>query len=228
MTDVLLLAAMPEETAPVLAGHETVELDVPHGKAWRLEHDGRSVVLVTCGIGLVNSAAATALAIAEHQPRVVISLGSAGGLGASVLPGDIIVGRSYRYADADATAFGYEYGQIPSMPTSYPGGEQLISLVEADHSDASVHVGEIISGNSFVAGEITPVLRERFPEALAADMESTAIAQVAWSRGIPFVCVRAISDLCGPSAGDDFRGSIDDVAERSAAAVWRLVEKLPA
>lgn len=226
MTEVLLLAAMAEETQPVLAGHEYRELEVRHGRAWRFDHQGADVTLVTCGIGLVNSAVATALAIETYRPDVVISVGSAGGLGEQVRRGDIIVGSSYRYSDADATAFGYEYGQIPSMPATFPGDERLVELVRADRSDESVHVGEIVSGNSFVAGDVTPVVRERFPEALAADMESTAIAQVAWGSKVPFVCVRSISDLCGPSAGEDFKENIADVAERAAAAVWRLVERL--
>lgn len=224
MTQVLLLAAMAEETAPVLAGRVADELEP--GRVWTAEQDGTTVTLVTCGIGLVNSAAATAVAIERYRPDVIISLGSAGGLGKDVRVGDIIVGRSYRYADADATAFGYEYGQIPSMPASYPGDERLLSLVAEDHVDGAVHIGDIVSGNSFVAGELALQLRERYPEALAADMESTAIAQVAWAAKVPFVCVRSISDLCTPQAGSDFKGNIDDVAARSAAAVWRLVGKL--
>ncbi|MGO4958024.1 5'-methylthioadenosine/adenosylhomocysteine nucleosidase [Luteococcus sp. Sow4_B9] len=224
MTHVLLLAAMAEETTPVLAGRESVEVET--GRVWRAEQGDTTVTLVTCGIGLVNSAAATAVAISQLRPDYVISLGSAGGLGADVRVGDIIVGRSYRYADADATAFGYEYGQIPSMPATFPGDERLLELVADDHTDGTVHIGDIVSGNSFVAGDLAHMLRKRFPQAMAADMESTAIAQVAWQAKVPFVCVRSISDLCTPQAGSDFKGNIDDVAARSAAAVWRLVEKL--
>ncbi|MEL4358575.1 MULTISPECIES: 5'-methylthioadenosine/S-adenosylhomocysteine nucleosidase [unclassified Luteococcus] len=227
MSDVLLLAAMAEETRPVLHGREATELNVRRGRAWRLESDGLVVTVVTCGIGLVNSAAATALAIETYQPKYVISLGSAGGLGVDVRVGDIIVGDSYRYADADSRIFGYELGQIPTMPRTYPGDPGLLGLVRADGSDATVHVGEIVSGNSFVAGELAPVVRERFPEALAADMESTAIAQVAWGAKVPFLCVRSISDLCTPNADDEFKGNIDDVAQRSADAVWRLIARLP-
>lgn len=224
MTHILLLAAMAEETVPVIAGRSFDAVE--EGRVWRAVDGERTVTLVTCGIGLVNSAAATAVAIERHRPDVIVSLGSAGGLGKDVRVGDIIVGRSYRYADADATAFGYEYGQIPSMPVSFPGDERLLGLMQADDSDATVHLGEIVSGNSFVAGELTHTLRERFPEALAADMESTAIAQVAWAAKLPFVCVRSISDLCAPEAGQDFKGNIEDVAARSAAAVWRLVAQL--
>ena len=106
MTHILLLAAMAEETAPVIAGRSFDAVE--EGRVWRAVDGERTVTLVTCGIGLVNSAAATAVAIERHRPDVIVSLGSAGGLGKDVRVGDIIVGRSYRYADADATAFGYE------------------------------------------------------------------------------------------------------------------------
>ena len=226
MSDVLLLAAMAEESRPVLAGRDYTELNVRRGRAWRLEAADKVVTLVTCGIGLVNAAVSTALAIETHQPRAVVSIGSAGGLGADVRVGDIIVGDSYRYADADSTAFGYEFGQIPSMPLAYAGHPHLLDLVRADEADDTVHVGEIVSGNSFIDARLAPTVQQRFPRALAADMESTAIAQVAQGYKLPFVCVRSISDLCGPSAATDFRGAVETVAERSAAAVWRLVAQL--
>ena len=226
MSDVLLLAAMAEESRPVLAGRDYTELNVRRGRAWRLEAADQVVTLVTCGIGLVNADVSTALAIETHQPRAVVSIGSAGGLGADVRVGDIIVGDSYRYADADSTAFGYEFGQIPSMPLAYAGDPHLLDLVRADEADDTVHVGEIVSGNSFIDARLAPTVQQRFPRALAADMESTAIAQVAQGYKLPFVCVRSISDLCGPSAATDFRGAVETVAERSAAAVWRLVAQL--
>lgn len=227
MSDVLVLAAMAEEARPFLAGHDdATELEVRSGRAWRLERGRHVVTLVTTGIGLVNAAVATALAVERYQPRSVLSIGSAGGLGEDVRVGDIVVGSSYRYADADATAFGYEIGQIPSMPASYAGDPRLLELMRTDASDHTVRLGEIVSGNSFVAGGLTPVVRRRFPAALAADMESTAIAQVASRYRLPFVCVRAISDLCGPSAGEDFTTALDTVAQRSADAVWRLVDRL--
>ena len=54
------------------------------------------------------------------SPRVLVSAGSAGGLGVGVRVGDVVVGSSYVLADADARAFGYVLGQVPGMPASYP------------------------------------------------------------------------------------------------------------
>ena len=39
-----------------------------------------------------------------------------------------------------------------------------------------------------------------YPDALAVDMESAAIAQVCYLKNVPFICMRVISDTPG---GDD-------------------------
>ncbi|QUJ07864.1 5'-methylthioadenosine/S-adenosylhomocysteine nucleosidase [Salmonella enterica subsp. enterica] len=49
------------------------------------------------------------------MPDVIINTGSAGGL-ASTLKVAYIVFHEARYHDADVTAFGYEYGQLPGCP----------------------------------------------------------------------------------------------------------------
>ena len=51
----------------------------------------------------MNSAVSAALAIRDHDPKAVISIGSAGGLGADVRVGDIIVGAN-RFPETGSTA----------------------------------------------------------------------------------------------------------------------------
>ena len=70
-------------------------------------------------------------------------------------------------------------------------------------------------------------MRERFPGALGADMETTATARTAASLGVPFVALRAVSDLCGPAADQQFHMELDIVARISAQAVTELLDGLP-
>lgn len=52
---------------------------------------------------------------------MIINTGSAGGLASTLKVGDIVVSDETRYHDADVTAFGYEYGQLPAaLPVSKP------------------------------------------------------------------------------------------------------------
>lgn len=225
--EVVVIAAMKEEAAPFLDA-SAEKIDFPVGEAWKLKIEHTDAVLVQSGIGLVNCAIATAHAIAQFSPQAILSTGSAGGLAQGLYIGDVVVGKSYVYSDADATAFGYTPGQIPGMPENYDAPEELVEAARAARGDDQrVLAGRIVSGNTFVDGRTLDYVRSTFPGALAADMESAAIAQTAHVHGIPFVSVRAISDLCGPNAGEDFSMSIEEVSQRAAGVVRRVVGGLP-
>ena len=228
---VLVLVAMAQEAAPFLAAAGTPAADgvrVGPATVHRLTLAGRPVVLALSGIGLVNAAASATAVITATRPRAVISAGSAGGLAPGVHVGDVVVGSGYRFTDADATAFGYAPGQVPGMPVSYGADAALLDAAPSGEGlGLEVRVGEMVAGDSFVtAANVTPV-RERFPAALSADMETTALAQVAHLFALPFVSVRGVSDLCGPAGADDHLTHVDDAAERSARVVLALLERLP-
>lgn len=225
VSDVVILVAMPDEAAPFLAAADSVGESVELGRAVhrRVLLDGRAVLLVETGIGLVNAAGAATSAILSgpQLPEIVISAGSAGGVGAEVRVGDVVVGTEYVNTDADARAFGYALGQSPGMPERYVGAEPLVAAAASEQH--AVHRGLIVSGDTFVDAERVFRVRDGFPGALATDMESLAIAQTCHVFGVPFVSVRGISDLCGPAGADDFLTHVDDAAERSAAVIRTLL-----
>lgn len=186
------------------------------------------LLLVRSKIGLVNAATALSVALsAVTNPRAVVSAGTAGGLRADIEVGDLAVGTDYTYTDADATAFGYEYGQVPGMPPRYSADA---SLIEKARQTATSYSGEgtplfgtMLAGGSFVTAHNVKDTRELFPQALSTDMETTALAQICGSRALPFIAVRGISDLCGPAADQDFHMDAPIVAERSAQFVLALL-----
>jgi adenosylhomocysteine nucleosidase len=239
--DAVVLVAMPDEEAPFLASATSVGDPVTIGLAIHrpIEIEGRRVLLVRTGIGLVNAAGAATSAILATQPAdggegpIVISAGTAGGVGEWVRVGDVVVGTEYINIDADARAFGYVLGQVPRMPASYSGsGIALEAFAASDHvnlvAPSTVHFGLIASSYSFVTPERAESIRAALPGTLATDMESVAVAQTSYVHGRGFLSVRAVSDLCGPVAHTDFATHVDDAAERSARAVLALLRNLPA
>ncbi len=232
---VVVFAAMVEEAAPFVAAAEVAGEPTRIGPAEvrELVLAGRPVVLARTGIGLVNAAASAAAVLAATGATAAVSAGTAGGL-AGTHVGDVVVGTVYRYTDADATAFGYAPGQVPGMPEHYGTGADLAAAlttltggaVTAQVAGLTVRVGEMLAGDSFVTAANVDPVRARFPDALSADMETTALAQVAHLFGVPFVSVRGVSDLCGPAGADDHLTHVDDAAERSARVVIALLEGL--
>lgn len=65
-------------------------------------------------------------------------------------------------------------------------------------------------------------------QAEVLDMESAAVAQVAWSNQIPFIAFRSVSDLAGGGAGQNEMGTFMDLAsENSVRVVSRFIEAMP-
>src|SRR5690625_572974 len=234
----VVLAAMPEEAAPLtarLTGPRTLPVPLAGAAAERGHLGGTEAVVVTTGIGIAAATAAAIWAILEHWPRAVVAAGSCGGLAADVEVGTLIVGDSFTWSLADATAFGYAPGQVPGGPerhladTSWVGrAEQAARSADAAGDGHGVRRGLMLSGDAFVTASIAEPMRERFPGALSADMETTAGARTAEALGTPFVALRAVSDLCGPAAGQQFHLEIDLVAEISARAVEEFAGALAA
>jgi adenosylhomocysteine nucleosidase len=220
--DAVIVTAMADESAPFVDRADFVGevSQVGHALHRLLSFEGRGVLLVQCGIGLVNSATAAAVAISATSTRVVISAGSAGGVGEDVRVGDVVVGSTYIYSGADARAFGYALGQVPGMPETYTGDQDLLdAALGADIPDLRVLAGTMISGDAFIDASTVDSIRTAFPGALSTDMESAALAHTSHLYGVPFLSVRGISDLCGPAAGADFLTHVDDAAERSVRVV---------
>ncbi len=183
--------------------------------------DGHDVLLVKSGIGLANSASATARALTLVDTPIVIAAGTTGGLAADINVSNIAAGTSTIYSQADATAFGYAMGQVPQMPEDYRSSDETVARVALlAKSDAlTVMTGRVLSSDSFITAPIAQPMREKFPDAIGADMETCAMAEVAWSSGVDWVSLRAVSDLCGPAADQDFHMDSEKAADISALAV---------
>lgn len=158
---------------------------------------GKDVILLKSGIGKVSAAVGTTLLLSKFQPDVVINTGSAGAFDPTLNLGDVVISSEVRYHDADATAFGYELGQIPQQPAAFHSDEALMSLAEQALTEETHAVrGLICTADTFVHTDAhLSHIRTHFPDTVAAEMEAAAIAQVCKQFGTPFVVVRAISDV---------------------------------
>lgn len=218
----IILTAMPEEAEPFLQAAKAKGTEPQSissfgtSSAWLLPLTTPPIALIRTGIGQSATASALGWALSAFQAPVVFSAGSAGGLGVDVNVGEVVVGKEYRYGTADATAFDYEPGQIPGQPPAFTAPPEIAETIKGRH-------GLMLSGDSFITAANVGEMRERFPDALTADMESTAAAQVCHAAGVPFVSVRGISDLCGPRADQEFHMALDVVAGRSATAVLAAI-----
>lgn len=195
---------------------------------WCGELQGQSVVLGLSRIGKVAAATTTAVLIESFGVGRVVFTGVAGGVGADVQVGDVVVGSSFVQHDMDASPLFPRY-EIPLTGQAVFLGDAALTaqLRQASQSAlrstlvagyrAQVHLGLIASGDRFVNGAAeSSVLVEALQSAgylpLAVEMEGAAVAQVCADYGIPFAAVRTISDRADDSAHVEFPHFVTTVA----------------
>jgi adenosylhomocysteine nucleosidase len=190
---------------------------------------GKRVVLLKSGIGKVNAAMATTIMHERFKPSHVINTGSAGGFHEELEIGDIVISTEVVHHDVDATAFDYEYGQVPGMPSVYKADIDLIKKVTAalKQMELSYKKGLIATGDSFMENnERVRIVKQKFSGLLAAEMEASAIAQVCYQYNIPFVIIRALSDIAGKSSSVSFEAFLEKAAKNAANLIITMIKDM--
>ncbi|MDF3054145.1 MAG: 5-methylthioadenosine nucleosidase : S-adenosylhomocysteine nucleosidase [Gammaproteobacteria bacterium] len=187
----------------------------------------KPVVLCQSGVGKVNAAICTTLLIEVFSCGVIINTGAAAGLSSDMATGDVVVSDSVMHHDVDVTAFGYELGQVPGMPLAYEADKALIDIMRHfsdPHFTHHMHIGSVIAADAFVCN--TTFVKDKFPIAIALDMESNGIAQTCHRFSIPFIVIRSISDDGGEEAKTTHEMFLQIAGENSAMLARFLVGKL--
>ncbi|MFE0622559.1 5'-methylthioadenosine/S-adenosylhomocysteine nucleosidase [Priestia aryabhattai] len=191
---------------------------------------GVEVVLLKSGIGKVNAALSTAILLEKFKPDYVINTGSAGGFHPELNVGDAVISTEVRHHDVDVTVFNYEYGQVPNLPAAFKADEKLVRLAEKsalEVTDMKIVKGLIATGDSFMNDPVrVEFVRSKFPDLYAAEMEAAAVAQVCYQFGVPFVILRALSDIAGKESNVSFEQFLEKAAVNSTKLVLNFITKL--
>lgn len=183
------------------------------------------VMVMQCGIGKVNAAMGALMLVNHFAPNFVINSGVAGGADKSVNVMDVVAGEKVAYHDVWCGPES-ELGRVQGLPLYFEGSSKLLELLpESD----DIHKGLICSGDQFIdtMDEVNRI-KGNFPEALAVDMESGAIAQVCYQCSVPFLALRVISDSPGASH-DNTRQYLDfwtDAPRETFKLVKDIITKL--
>jgi adenosylhomocysteine nucleosidase len=248
-----IMSAMHEELAAVLAAMPDAQRVSVAGRDFGVGHwQGHAVVAVLSRIGKVAASTTATVLLERFGVDTVVFTGVAGGLGAGVRVGDVVVADSFVQHDLDVSPLFPRYevplygrsrfdvdaallGQLTQASASVlANAAQHLgagTLAEFHVHAPRVHQGLVISGDRFVSTSAeSQLLRQALPGALAVEMEGAAVAQVCHDYGKPFAAVRTISDRADDAAHADFRRFIREVASRYSLAIvsqW-LSQRSPA
>ena len=185
-----------------------------------------TLILMPCGIGKVNAAVGASALIRRYKPDCVVSTGCAGGIDEALSVMDVVVSTQTVYHDVSIP--GCEYGQVQGLPARFRSEEQLVEAALSLHL-STIHAGLICTGDQFITDRAQlDHIKGQFPEALAVDMESAAIAQTCHLLQTPFVSFRILSDT--PGADEHIQQYLnfwDEMADRSFDVTRRFLAALP-
>lgn len=221
-----IIVAMEKELQQLLALLTDTKEETIHGKTFYTGKlsDEKELVIQQCGIGKVNAAIGTVEMINCYAPDCIVSSGVAGGATTLVPRLHIVASTEVVYHDVYCFSDN-AYGQIQGMPERFPADKRLVDIASQIEN---VNPGLIASGDWFVdtkgkAGEIL----DHFPESLAIDMESGAIAQTCHVYNVPFISFRIISDIpLASEKGEQYFDFWDRIAEGSFKALSTFLERI--
>ena len=211
-----IIIAMEKELAPFIRGKEVEERCVGGKTFYSFTMNDARCVVVQSGIGKVNAAYATTMLIREFMPDFIVSTGISGGLGRCELL-ELVTAKDVVQHDVDTTALGDEPGFVSTVNKVYFEADKTLTQKFVELTNA--RVVRFACGDRFVADTQTRDFIVGTFDASACDMESGAIAQVAFCAQVPFVAVRCISDGAGEGAEMSFEKLTDIASEKLAKAV---------
>lgn len=179
---------------PLLAEPRTTVID---GITFYLGDAGNnSLIIMKSGIGKVNAALATMQLIRQFAPDLVINTGVAGGTGSDAKILDVVVGERIAYHDVWCGPETLE-GQAAQCPLYFVSDSKVTALPVL-HGNPHIRHGLIASGDIFVSDPaVVAHIKKMYPDVLAVDMESAAIAHTCFLLNTPFFCLRVVSDTPG-------------------------------
>jgi adenosylhomocysteine nucleosidase len=236
-----VICAIPQEWAylrSVLSGAEREQIAQTTFDAGEL--GAHRVVLAATGMGKVNTGLVATLLADRFHCHTIIFTGVAGGLDSRLHIGDIVIADRVVQHDfgviEDERLTPYQPGHVPFInPTErfgYPAEPELIDRVKRRLEGFALPGLPPAAGGTGAPPRIaygTILTGARLHAdfgALAIEMEGGALAQVCEAFGIPWLVIRALSDLAGTDSGVDFNIFVEQVAISSARVLLHLLPTL--
>lgn len=188
-----IMGAMPDEVDQLCARLSNVHIELYGGVEYHLGMLGNKQVVVCCaGMGKANAAATTQVLITKFGAQRIIFSGIAGNMTSKIGIGDVVVGKTVVYHDAQDDMI----SQSAPFTATYSGDETLVNAAMEACKTVGVTAiaGKIATGDQFVGDSATKnaIANKVAPDCV--EMEGAAVSQIAAKNQIPCVILRAMSD----------------------------------
>ena len=191
---ILILGALREEINQIRR-RMTVkdQFKAGHADVWSGNWEGANIVLARTGMGKNCALSAFDEILKTVRPSLVLSIGYAGGLGFKLKIGDLVIPDSIIELSSNNS---YVNKHAVSQ-------QQLVLLEKLDFpKNILIHRGTLITVNQVICDSVVKKELGSLYNALAVDMETSALIAHATQKKIPFISIRSISDTVDQSLVD--------------------------
>ena len=223
-----IMGAMPDEVDQLCARLENVTVE-PYGgvEYHKGTLAGKQVVVCCAGMGKANAAATTQVLITKFGAQRIIFSGIAGNMTAKIGIGDVVVGKTVIYHDAQDDMI----TQSAPFTAEYPGDEEMVKAAMAACEEVGVKAiaGKIATGDQFVGDSATKNAIAAKVNPDCVEMEGAAVAQIAAKNNVPCVVLRAMSDNADEAGHEVLvvkKFSISEYVTTATRIVARMLETL--
>ncbi len=209
---IAIVAAMEQEAQAVCPAPQNEKT----GKFQILSGTNINNVSYRCiisGIGIARAAEAARLICAE-RPDLILSIGVSGGLAAGLEAGTLVAATSIHSDITDIESWFENENDAKSKSMIIP-------------ACGNIQCGKLITAASPVLTPQDKLFMHERTGALAVDMESVAVAQAAREAGIPFGCIRAVSDDYKRGIPEESLGGIDESGRTQLSPILKSIIKRP-
>lgn len=221
---IVILAAMDVEVALLASKMENKkEVNIKSRSFIVGNLCGHEAAVGASGVGKTNAANCTQMAIDHFKPDFLLHTGIAGSLTKDAGVLSIVLGESITFHDLDHRIM----EKFFPFQTHFHSDKRLLQTAENYLTEQKDHYlkGLIATGDCFIESTAQKnAITDRMP-ALCADMESAAVAATAYINQVPFLVVRAISDLADEESRGDYEQNERTAADIGAGIVMRVLER---
>ena len=223
-----IMGAMPDEVDQLCAKLDGVTKETYAGVEYHCGTlHGRQVVVCCAGMGKANAAATTQVLITRYGAERIIFSGIAGNMTSKIGIGDVCVGRTVVYHDAQDDMI----CQSAPFLKEYSGDPALVdaALAACEACGVKAIAGKIATGDLFVGDAETKRAIEEKCHPDCVEMEGAAVSQIGGRWGVPCVILRAMSDNADESGYEVLvvkKFSIAEYVRTATAIVAKMIESL--
>ena len=221
--DVVVLISADAEWRAVRQLLQVGEIELtPFGECFRhdliIQDRECNLILMQGGWGKIAAAASTQYAIDHWRPKMLVNLGTCGGIAGEIERGEIVL------ADRTLVYDIFEQMGDPESHIAYYSTKIDLAWLEKPYP-TKVRRGLLISGDRDLAPDEIKELKRKYG-AIAGDWESGSIAFVAQRNDTPCLILRGVSDIVSEQGGEAYGDA--SVNEESAKSIREeLLNLLP-